>query len=335
MSFQNTVTFRKITEPVDLCLSDGRLNPDAVGYSTIPLHSTSLTGWGRNKRWEYWGIIGPELVLGLTISSLDYAGVHQQYFYHRPTGRELEVGALVPFARGVMLPDHPAPITAVSTVGPIKQAFVDGSDHTNISSVSKRIQADLRIGSAGESLSVVVPWSEKRFQYTVKDLVRPVTGRVTVDGRVFELGEGYYAVLDRGRGVWPYSMTWNWAAGNGVVNGKPFGLQLGGKWTDGTVATENALMVDGTLHYLDQDLSWDYDASSKTSAMSPWRIHSDQVDATFTPFTVRTATTQALVVAGRTVQGFGEWSGWATDNDGIKHDLAGLIGWAEEARNRW
>ncbi len=47
---------REITEPVDLCLPDGRLNPDAVGWTRTPLHTTNLWGWGRAKRWEYWNV---------------------------------------------------------------------------------------------------------------------------------------------------------------------------------------------------------------------------------------------------------------------------------------
>ena len=70
---------REITEPVDLCLPSGRLRPDAVGWSRRPLHHANLRGWGRNKRWEYWGIVTPTHVVGLVASSLDYAGVHSLY----------------------------------------------------------------------------------------------------------------------------------------------------------------------------------------------------------------------------------------------------------------
>jgi len=35
----------EITEAVDLCLPDGRLNPAAVGWTRRPLHLDGLTGW--------------------------------------------------------------------------------------------------------------------------------------------------------------------------------------------------------------------------------------------------------------------------------------------------
>nr|BFE82799.1 hypothetical protein GCM10020093_054000 [Planobispora longispora] len=50
---------REIVVPTDLCLPDGRLNPEAVGWTRRPLHRANLRGWGRAKRWEYWGIVTP------------------------------------------------------------------------------------------------------------------------------------------------------------------------------------------------------------------------------------------------------------------------------------
>ena len=61
---------REITEPVNLCLPNGRLNPEAVGRTRTTLHRGPLSGRGHTKRWEYWGITTPNLFVGLTISSL-------------------------------------------------------------------------------------------------------------------------------------------------------------------------------------------------------------------------------------------------------------------------
>lgn len=49
------------------------------------------------------------------------------------------------------------------------------------------------------------------------------------------------AVQNVGRGVWPDANRWNWAAASGrSTDGRLVGLQFGGKWTEGTGATENA-----------------------------------------------------------------------------------------------
>lgn len=40
----------ELTEPLDLCLPDGALDPRAVGFTRRPLHRPNLRGWGRTKR---------------------------------------------------------------------------------------------------------------------------------------------------------------------------------------------------------------------------------------------------------------------------------------------
>ena len=45
----------------------------------------------------------------------------------------------------------------------------------------------------------------------------------------------------RSRGEWPYSITWNWAAGYGLVGERRIRLQSRGDWTDGTGSTEQPM----------------------------------------------------------------------------------------------
>ena len=72
------MTEREILDDRDLCRPDGRLNPDATGWARRPFIRPNLRGWGRTKRWEYWGILTPTHMVGVTVSSLDYAGVDGQ-----------------------------------------------------------------------------------------------------------------------------------------------------------------------------------------------------------------------------------------------------------------
>src|SRR5690606_8309645 len=112
-------------------------------------------------------------------------------------------------------------------------------------------------------------------------------------------------------------------------------VQVGGRWTDGTGATENALLVDGRLHKNGDELVWRYHRDDWTA---PWRVHDathSRVDLTFTPFHERASRTNLLVVASETHQCFGTWSGWMTTDAGERIRVDGVEGWAEEARNRW
>ncbi|WP_372348224.1 DUF2804 domain-containing protein [Streptomyces sp. KL116D] len=321
----------ELTSPVELCLPDGRLNPAAVGWTRRPLHSAHLRGWGRSKRWEYWGIVTPDHVVGLVVSSLDYAGVHGLYVLDRATGRETSTDSVVPLARGSVLPPRSGEGVVAVRAGALRARIAQRPDGTTIRATAPdvRLDVDVPLPPGHESLGVVVPWSAKRFQYTVKDVGRPVRGTLVVHGRTYEVGgPDAFAVLDHGRGKWPYAITWNWAAG--AAPGRA--IQLGGKWTDGTGVTENALVVDGRLHKIGEELRWTYDRSDW---LRPWRISGERVDVTFTPFHEKVSRTNLGVVGNETHQCFGHFTGWALTDDGTKTDLDGLVGWAEEARNRW
>ncbi len=316
----------EIVSAVDLAISR-TLNPAAIGWSRRPVHRTALPWTGRVKRWEYWGIITRRYVLGLTMADLDYAHLTQVYVYDRHRKVEVvedSVGA-GPMRPG--LSDELPPITA--TGGPL--TFTDHGRGTRITVETERVKVALEVEGGGDCLGVVVPWNRRRFQYTVKDLARPVSGTISVDGEREAVIAGW-GVLDRGRGVWPYRMKWNWGAGSGNVGGKRIGLQLGGKWTDGTGQTENGLIVDGRLTHWIDDLQWAYDLQDPQST---WTVVGPDVEAVLTPFHRRVAKTQLGVIASKTHQAFGHWSGWARGSKGVEYRLDGLLGWAEEARNRW
>lgn len=322
----------EITTETDLCDPRGRLNRGGVGWSRTPLHRPNLRGWGRTKRWEYWGLVTGTHVVGLTISSLDYAGVEAVYVLDRATGREIVHEATVPLARGVELAPRSGVGRSRVSAGGVVIELVDEDAGTRIEAHAPGVVVDVFAARppGHESLGVVVPWSDRLFQYTVKDVARPLSGSLTIAETAYDASG--WAVLDHGRGRWPYSLTWNWAAGSGVVDGEVRGLQLGGKWTEGTGSTENALLVGTRLHKLHDEVTWEYDARDW---LRPWQIHGDRVDVTFTPFHERAARTNLLVVASETHQCFGHFAGWAIDDFGERVSLDGLVGWAEESRNRW
>ncbi|GAA4419028.1 DUF2804 domain-containing protein [Georgenia halophila] len=352
----------EITEPVDLCLPSGALNPAAVGWSRTPLHRANLrlsgpadraaggralgdalgraAMWSRTKRWEYWCAITPTHVVSVTVSSLNYAGVHQVWVLDRATDEEIDCSVTTPLGADVRMPATVGggPVRARAgrlaiAVDPTGSGPRPGA---RLRVVTPRIRLDLRIDvpAGHESLGVVVPWSDRQFQYTVKDVALPVSGTLWVDDRevLIDAGAPSWAVMDVGRGRWPYSVMWNWATGSGVVDGVVTGLQLGGRWTDGTGSTENALILDGRLHYVGEDLSWAYDEIDYTA---PWFITGPRVDVRLEPWAERSSAIRLGIISSVQHQVFGTWSGWVVDDDGERRSVDGLVGFAEDVANRW
>ena len=325
---------REITTEVLLCDDHGRLNRAAVGWARHPRHTANLTGRARNKRWEYWAVQAPTHVLAVTVSDLDYAALCAVYFL-APDGSETVVSKLAPLAR-VALPNRCDAGPVAVREGHLSIDLVPNPSGTELIVESPRLSARVAIErpDGHESLSVVVPWSDTRFQYTVKENTLPASGEVIVNGRTHAFGQDSWATLDHGRGKWPYRVTWNWGAGSGRVGDLVVGIQVGGKWTDGTGSTENALTIDGRVHYIGEELQWDYDSKDW---YAQWHIRSssDRVDLTFTPWHLRTDRVNLGVLANDTHQAFGVWSGSMSDDDGRVVRVDGIRGWAEEVRNRW
>lgn len=333
---------REIREKVSLTTAAGGLNPAALGFTRTPLHDTSgITGrahWGRNKRWEYWNVITPTHIAALTVSCIDFLSLHSLWVYDRASGEAIDTTALSPGGRSAALPPSLGAGSARARARTVTLDIdeVDGGTRLRGSSARTSIDVVAERPAGHESLGVVVPWrggrSIRRFQYTVKDVARPAVGSLTIDGATHPVPPGSWAVLDHGRGRWPYRVHWNWAAGSGVVHGRVIGLQLGAKWTDGSGATENALLVDGHLSKISEELVWDY---SPSDWLCPWRIHGQSADLTFTPFHDKQSRTNALLIATRTDQLFGTWSGWVRDDTGNRISVDGIEGFAEDVLNRW
>ena len=333
------VTEREITAPVALTLPHGRLNREAVGWTRTPLITTDgigrgLRGLGRNKRWEYWAVTTPTHVVALVVSAIDYAAVHSIWVLDRRTGEAVAHDAIAPLTGSATLPGTLGGGKVRASTRAVKIAVDEVDGGTRLRARGARVRVDVVAHRPGghECLGVVVPWTDTLFQYTVKDVARPATGTVWVDDVAHDVPAGQsWATLDHGRGRWPYDVRWNWGAGSGVTDGRVIGVQVGGRWTDGTGSVENAVVVDGRLTKISEELVWEYDPRDW---LAPWHVTGTDVELTLTPFHLKQSVTDLKVFASLTSQCFGHWEG-RVRVDGAWVPVRDVVGWAEDVHNRW
>jgi hypothetical protein len=328
----------ELTAAVALCTPAGGLNRDAVGWSRRPVHDCALPGsWGRRKRWDYWCITAPGLVLSMTFADVDYVGLADVWFLDLASRRVFSRSALAPFGRGLGLPDRVGAGSMAIAQRGLRLAITEEEGGTRLTASYRDFDADLFVARPPdhETMSVVIPWSSTRFQCTTKENTRPTTGRVTWGGTTFAVPDGDgWGCLDYGRGKWPYRTIWNWGSASGRSGGHAVGLQLGGKWTAGTGMTENALCVDGRLTKISDELEWTY---ATDDWLAPWRIRDPRgrVDLEFVPSYDKPSRMELGVASSAVHQCFGTYSGTITPDDGAPIAVSDLFGWAEEARWRW
>ena len=353
----------ELTAPVDLCTPDGKqLNPAARGWSRQVLHTANLRGrWGRTKRWDYWAILAGDWAIGLVYADVDYLGIAEVWWCHLPTGETGGRAANVPGARGISLPDRPGSTPLRYQSSKIELALTDDADGTTVAAWWKEedksrssLNARIELPEGHESLNVVIPWSARQFQYTSKHQARPAHGTLEVGGHVVHFGssaasvavdseveheqhlvDDAWGVLDVGRGRWPYETRWNWGGGAGrSAEDAVVGIQIGGRWTEGTGFTENGVIVDGILTKIGEELAWEYDWDEP---LHGWHVcHPDgSLDLRLTPIYDKHTEVKAVVMGTEVHQVFGTWSGHITTDAGDVHHLDGISGFAEESRSRW
>lgn len=332
---------RELTSPTDLCDARGRLSPAARGWSRLPLVRANLHGhWLRKKRWNFWSFLSRDFVFSLTVADLDYASFCAFFHVDFERGERVE-------ATDLRRPGHaPLPEEVERTLAwesPKASLLVtnEGGDldvrFRGTGAGGEDVRADFRVHrpAGHESLNVVVPWTDTRFQLNSKHNTLPCEGEVHVGGRRYALRpDECHAVQDWGRGVWPHRACWNWAVATGEIDGELLGINMGDRWTTGTGANENGICRAGRLHKIMEDLEWDYDPADW---MKPWRVRSTAtatLDLTLEPFYEHTSGMRLGPLSSGGTCVWGLWNG-VVRIEGRELAVRGLPGWAEEFAHRW
>lgn len=334
----------ELTQPVDLCDLQGNLNPAAVGWSRHSLHFCNLKGhWPRKKRWNYWAVVSRDHLFSVTLSDVDYLGLPFIYLLDFNSKTFAEKTLLKPFAAGIdLLPAVEEDVVYTDPAMPILMRHNEQGVQLKVGCPDfdgKPLAVDLQvhIPEGHESLNVVIPWSEKQFQFTCKQNTLPAEGAIQWgDETITFTRSDTFACLDFGRGVWPFECFWNWSSfSTRLSDGRTVGVNLGAGWTDGTGMNENALCINGKLIKLSEDVAFEYDS---TEYMAPWHLTTtvtDRVDLQFEPFFERVAKTDALVIRSEVHQMIGHFHGTLRTDTGEEIQIASAIGWAEDHSARW
>ncbi|MGB4572115.1 MAG: DUF2804 domain-containing protein, partial [Rectinemataceae bacterium] len=136
-----------------------------------------------------------------------------------------------------------------------------------------------------------------------------------------------------GRGVWTYKNRWYWGSASGLLNGKPFGWNIGYGFSDRSPASENMVFHDGKAHKLGE-VSFHIDTSNY---LAPWKFTSSdgRFEMDFQPTVDRRSSTSFLVLKSVQHQVFGYFTGKVTLDSGEVLTVDKFPGFAEDVINWW
>jgi hypothetical protein len=341
----------EISQPGKLLNPDGSIS--MAGWSRQPLLDCNLEKVNfytfkpfqqfRVKRWDYYAVFTPKIFFSATIADLGYAGNVFVYVVDLATGAYHEEGLVIPLGTGVVLPRNSTQGNAHFGNQQAKLDFVLDGQVRKISvswpgfEKGKGIEAEISLECPAEheSMTIVIPIGAKRFYYNRKINCLPASGQIRYGGGLEIVSpETSLGSLDWGRGVWEYSSFWNWASSSAFLpDGRTIGLNLGMGFGDTSAATENAIILDGKIHKLEQ-VTFRYDPANY---MKPWEFKDNQgrLELEFVPFTERIATTNLAIIQSEVHQMFGRYHGRLELDDGTRLEVKDLIGFAEEHHAKW
>ena len=297
----------------------------------------------RIKEWDYYLVLNKDFAAAFTISDLGYMGMISVSFLDFTQPWEHTESILTPFPMGKFhMPENSSEGDVHYKDKRISLSYVLKDGYRYIKCKFQKFNGDkdfscnIRMAQPEmDSLVIATPWDKNHaFYYNQKINCMRAQGWVEYDGKRYEYDpKTDFGTLDWGRGVWTYDNTWYWGSGNCVVDGKPFGFNIGYGFGNTTAASENILFYDGKAHKLD-DVTFNI---PEDDFCKPWTFTSSdgRFEMDFEPIIDRAALTDVKVIISDQHQVFGKMSGTAILDDGTKIVLKDMVCFAEKVRNKY
>lgn len=297
----------------------------------------------RIKEWDYYIITNDSFGVALTIADNSYIGLISASVLEFEKPWEQTTTVLTAFPMGkYRLPETSSAGDTLYGDKRVQMAFRVQPGERRLSCRFARflgedaLELELTLAQPPmDSMVIATPFDAPRaFYYNQKINCMPASGVMTLGSRRFEFApETSFGTLDWGRGVWTYDNTWYWGNGNGIVNGKPFGFNIGYGFGNTSAASENLLLYGGVAHKLSR-VQFNI---PEESFLKPWTFSSDdgRFEMDFVPVIDRVARTNALIIESDQHQVFGRFTGRAVLDDGTALELKDFLGFAEKVRNRY
>ncbi|MEF9961173.1 MAG: DUF2804 domain-containing protein [Erysipelotrichaceae bacterium] len=335
----------EVTKKQRLLNNAGRLSEPGYSksmlqeYSRKDIKSPSF----RIKEWDYYLVLCDDFAFAFTISDDGYIGLQSVTILDFKKPWEHTETILNPFPMGKLkMPSSSISGNSIYEDKRLQMKFIVNKEQRRIICnfnnfyQGKAFQCDITLQqSLFDSMVIATPWNNKKaFYYNQKINCMRASGYVFFDNTKYIFDpKTDFGTLDWGRGVWTYDNTWYWGNGNGIVEGKPFGFNIGYGFGNTSAASENVIYYDGISHKLD-DITF---TIPNDSYESPWNFTSSdhRFEMTFLPIIDRKAKTSLGIILTDQHQVFGKMTGQVILDDGKILHIKELTCFAECVHNRY
>ncbi len=300
----------------------------------------------RIKEWDFYQVATDDYILQLTIGDLSYVGNIAASLIDLRTGKFYTQGKNVPLPFGRLeLPASAETGNVCYKAKGIEMSFEVKGNKRYLSCRwdnflnGQAFDTNVELTTVGDdSLVIATPYDDdpKAFYYNQKINCMKAQGYVKIGNDVYDFTpDKAFGLLDWGRGVWTFSNTWYWSNGSALVDGIPFGFNLGYGFGDTSAASENVLFYDGRAHKISQ-VSFGMPVIGE-NLMQRWHFTSDdgRFDMEFEPVYDRFTHNAVLFLQMSCHQVFGRFTGRAVLDDGRVIEVRDMTAFAERSINKW
>ncbi|MEG1528107.1 MAG: DUF2804 domain-containing protein [Clostridia bacterium] len=324
----------KSNKATPLLNSSGELTCPSFATSDLFIYNRQyIKHKSKLKEWEFYQVFNQKYCLQVTYGHVTYAGNACFTLIDLQTGIRHVTSVFRLFcSRGMALPTTSGHIHNLQFYNKKLSLFISNAkDSRSITcSDSSNATAEFVLNNSGDAMCYCIPFKKKLFYYNYKRLFDIKSIKVSLEGKDIDFSQAI-ALVDSGRGCWPYRHEWLWGMASGKSGEQTIGLNIGYGNSDLGQTNENMLFVDGVAHKLGgititHELDYNKD----------WQITSydDSVSLIFKPFFDNATQTNLLVVHNRCHQVFGHYFGRIVV-DGLVVQLNNVLGFCEHANNRW
>lgn len=300
------------------------------------------------KEWDFYQIKHQDYIIQMTFGHISYAANFSFNIFNIKTGIKISISKikLFPF-QSLNMPEDPDKNTqlfykdkefnicfTINNYRRILDFNFKGYKEKSQNKIYIEVQIELFNKKDENRIVIVTPFEKKnQFYLNCKENFFNIAGKVNIDDIVFDFDSNDTAVLDWGRGVWPYKHQWFWGNGAAVINNNRFAFNLGwGFGSDGS-PKENIYFLNGKPYKI-ENLKYDIDLQNY---MNKWHFYDEEgkLDLEMTPIFDNYTKNKLLIVNTKCHQVWGYFNGYVKSDNGKKININNLLAFCEHAINRW
>ncbi len=322
------------------------LNPDgtlaAKGYATkmcIEYNREQAKAFPiKLKEWNFYQIQKDHYSLQLTYGHVSYMCSVSATLIDLDTGTKWELGTMKPYWVPQLDRDPEGESVNIFRSDRMLLCFRVSRDRRilTVTGDSKHGPVDIAIeldnDPDNEKMIISTPFHKPtQFYLNYKENYYHGTGHVRFGDFDVDF-DGCTALVDWGRGIWPYSHEWFWGNLTGHIDGVPFGFNIGWGFGDLSNATENMFFYNKKAYKLGV-LEVERD---EQDYMKPWKLRDPDglLEMTFTPIYNNYTQNKYIVIDTHCNQVYGRFSGTIQTENGEK-SFSNLLAFIEHAVNHW